>query len=1086
MTSSYFPTVRYWLEVEALAYPELPKPRKKAPVKTYRYVDSLPWEAAPGRPVKQDHKYFVYFGLVDRAVLERELRQQYRPSVPDENFGGNQARPDSGRTFLFAVEVNADGHVAKDGLQMAAFAVSFAEKLSGKRIGHDETVATVKHIVENLLADNGGAPIDGTWLGKLVNFLLGHLAWKPSELMSREQVCVQRVSLVRSDGKPLRHPPELPPINSFYLDDLNRIATLAEQGRLSVQVDRFVNGEKHAPRRTDVTEPAAIDQLLQARAFPAGRWPSRFPLFMMQQVAVNGCIATVRDGGIFSVNGPPGTGKTTLLMDIIAAHVVERAKVMAGFSSPALAFKKEPPSIVYPASGNKAPFMGSSFSVDKRLLEFGIVVASANNNAVENITRDLPSVEKIEPAYAMHDDKPFSYFAATADAVLHQEPQNTGVDTRQDGEAEESGVADEAPPVRCWGLVSVPLGKKSNRNRVAFELGRQGTAGIAKALAELDDAEYGWAQACTRFTAALRRVEALQDEIARFEEKFATLDALRTRLQSAALKADDAQSAWEAAQRDVQDLADREAGLEAGRSGNMGERQLLAQEWGWMRRAVGALFRTGDYRAFVERRRDLEQEYDRLRTGLATVKRDLVSIKTNAGQLRVTYEAAKDALRGMKTALEALEAEHARSCAKLGKAVFDRDSFARLPTADQQKSLPRSNEEMHRARADVFISALHLHKAFMKNAGQGFETNFRLALSMLEQQSFLDPHLPTIAPHLWATFFLAVPVVSSTFASFSRCFKDLGQEQIGLLLIDEAGQAVPAHALGAIWRSKRTLIVGDPLQVEPVIKMEPKLDLAILSHHGAREEHRLTRYSAQHLADRGNRFGANVIQFDGENLWVGSPLRVHRRCVDPMFSLSNQIAYNEKMVFGPDPAEERRATDERPLLGESRWIDVDADDFVEHYSQAEGMAALDIVAHYKRAGWVAGKDDLPDLFLISPFKSVADGITDLLRDHSDEWTGANDEDTISEWLKGHVGTVHTFQGKECETVVFVLGGASGGARQWAAGRPNIINVAVTRAKRRLYVIGNHRAWQLTSFGSKLKQALPLAARPGVRPQQAVE
>jgi hypothetical protein len=1075
MTSSYFPTVRYWLEVEALAYPELPKNRKKAPVKTYRYADSLPWQAA-AEPVKQDHKYFVYFGLVDRAVLERELRQQYRPPAPDENFGGNQARPDTGRTFLFAVEVNADGHVVKDSLQLAAFAVSFAEKLSGKRIRYDEAVAAVKHLVENLQADSGSAPIDGGWLGTLVDFLLEHLAWKPSELMAREQVCVQRVSLVRSDGKPLRHPPEIPPINSFYLDDLNRIATLAEQGTLSAQVDRFVNGEQHAPRRTDVTELAAIDQLLQARAFPAGRWPSGFPLFMMQQVAVNGCLATVRDGGIFSVNGPPGTGKTTLLMDIIAAQVVERAKVMAGFASPAQAFTKEPPAIVYPAFGNRAPLTGSSFSVDPRLLDFGIVVASANNNAVENITRDLPNAEKIDPVYATHDGKPFDYFAATADAVLHQEAQNTAGDAGQDGEAEEADAADEAQPARCWGLISVPLGKKSNRNRVAYELGKQGAAGIAKALADLNDADHGWAQARARFTDALQRVEALQAEIAHFEEQFAALEALRALLRAAARDADTAHSAWESAEGSVRDLAGRDAGLEAGRSSNMDERRLLAMEWGWMRRTIGALFRTGDYRAFVERRRELEQEYDRLRTGLASVKRELASAKANAGQLRRGCEAAAAALRSKQAELETLEAAHARAGAKLGKAVFDRASFARLPVADQQKSLPRSNEEMHRARAEVFMAALHLHKAFMKNAGAGFDTNFRLALSMLEQQSFLAPHLPAIAPHLWATFFMAVPVVSSTFASFSRCFKDLGQEQIGLLLIDEAGQAVPAHALGAIWRAKRALIVGDPLQVEPVIKMEPRLDLAILAHHGAREADRLTRYSAQHLADRGNRFGANVVQYDGEDLWVGSPLRVHRRCVDPMFSLSNRIAYNEKMVFGPDPADELRATSGRPLLGESRWIHVEADDFVEHYSQAEGMEALDIVTRYQRAGWVAGKDGLPDLFIISPFKSVADGITDLLRERADEWAAASDEDAVSEWLKGRVGTVHTFQGKECETVVFVLGGASGGARQWAAGRANIINVAVTRARRRLYVVGNHKAWQPTGFGGKLKQALPLASR----------
>jgi hypothetical protein len=69
------------------------------------------------------------------------------------------------------------------------------------------------------------------------------------------------------------------------------------------------------------------------------RRPSEFPLTLMQQVAVNEGLRRVSSGGMFSINGPPGTGKTTLLADVVAAVVVERARLMTEFSAPAAAFR---------------------------------------------------------------------------------------------------------------------------------------------------------------------------------------------------------------------------------------------------------------------------------------------------------------------------------------------------------------------------------------------------------------------------------------------------------------------------------------------------------------------------------------------------------------------------------------------------------------------------------------------------------------------------------------------------------------------------------------------------------------------------
>jgi hypothetical protein len=334
---------------------------------------------------------------------------------------------------------------------------------------------------------------------------------------------------------------------------------------------------------------------------------------------------------------------------------------------------------------------------------------------------------------------------------------------------------------------------------------------------------------------------------------------------------------------------------------------------------------------------------------------------------------------------------------------------------------------------------------------------------------------PEQALSLWQTFFLVVPVVSTTFASVGRMFGALGRESLGWLLIDEAGQATPQAAVGALWRSRRALVVGDPLQIEPVVTLEDQIIDRIAEHFGLsahwRPSSSRSGASVQRLADHANPHGG-VIGTGQDALWVGCPLRVHRRCANPMFDISNGIAYEGIMIR----ASKEAPPDGHPLLGKSSWISVGGICVGKNWVPGQGRQVLAMLAKLR-----GERGALPKVFIISPFRNVAHKLTKMLEGEQGAWAskGARWWE-VRRWLKDSVGTVHTFQGKEAPIVILILGTdrESAGARGWATSKPNILNVAATRAQLHLYIVGDKELWGGLPYFDIANERLKLFAECG--------
>jgi superfamily I DNA and/or RNA helicase len=185
-----------------------------------------------------------------------------------------------------------------------------------------------------------------------------------------------------------------------------------------------------------------------------------------------------------------------------------------------------------------------------------------------------------------------------------------------------------------------------------------------------------------------------------------------------------------------------------------------------------------------------------------------------------------------------------------------------------------------------------------------------------------------------------------------------------------------------------------------------------------------------------------------------------------MFGISNRIAYDCQMVHAAGKGAQDRIGN---VLGSSAWLNVDGD-AASKWCPAEGDVVIALLERLAAAGVTD-----PSLYIITPFRVVAQGLRDRLKERGDLlWRlGVSD---IDDWCRDRVGTIHTFQGKEADAVIAVLGApnvSQQGARRWAAESPNILNVMVSRAKSRLYVVGSRGSWGNMGHARDLAVSLPV-------------
>lgn len=728
--------------------------------------------------------------------------------------------------------------------------------------------------------------------------------------------------------------------------------------------DKILADRPEAPLLTKIVSPApgsVTDPKVEAAlARRLGHSNPHFPL-AEQQRQVLAWLDAAAPGDVIAVNGPPGTGKTTLLLSAVAGLWV-RAALNGG----------DPPVIVATSSNNQA--------VTNIIDAFGKDFAAGDGPLAG---RWLPGVES------------FSMFL----------PANS----RRQEAAEKYQTEDFQTRMETVD---------------GFQAAKE--AWLVSAEASFPDIQGDVAD----YVAAIQQMIAL--EVAKLEEADRSLERQSMALGKARALGDDPAAAEARAQASVADRARLVESLQRHRAAF--DRQQAHES------SLLALF---SFLPAIERKRILRAcaALEGL-SGLEGLKR-ISEIDQHLAQTLRRAEAEHASANEVLVGIRKVRADISAAQSARKRALMELDG---------QDGLEDGLEDRIDLglRFELFRLATHYWEGRWLMAMEADLAGI-VASTAKRGRSTLVPR--------WHRRMMLTPCAVSTFASLpsklSYSRRDGGEwaneylyNFIDLLIIDEAGQALPEVAGAAFALAKRALVIGDLRQIEPISAVPRAVDVGNLREAGLLgADADIQSLSATGLCSTSGsamRLAQLACQVSPwPELDPGLWLFEHRRCHDEIIEYSNALCYQGKLRA------RRGAAPSDALLPAMGYVHIDGKAVRAGNSRSNPTEAQTIAA------WIAQNRAALEARYNRPIEQIV-GIVTPFGAQVRELRRTCSACKITVWGRESItiGTVHALQGAERPVVIFSPVYSKHADGGFIDASPSMLNVTVSRAKDSFLLFGD--------------------------------